>query len=216
MSYKLYTFDGVIDTGEIIHRMLIHAGQTAEHVKVKKGAEWDKLKEQTPFGSLPVLEVDGKKLSGTLAIAEYLGEKLGLAGDGDAWSRAQINSICDMVIDTVIVLSRYWSETDPELKKKKKEEILKHSIPYRLAKINKLLETNGTGHAYGSKATYADFFVHFLFRDVLPGVYDEKDQKNEAQKYPSVAKLCVSVHGHKQLKGHLDTQCSSGTKCHWH
>lgn len=117
-NYKLYTFVQK-DAGEVIRRTLVHSGQKFEDIRVKRGEQWDQLKPQTPYGCLPVFEEDGKKLGGTLAIAKYLGEKFGLAAGGDAWTRAQLNSICDLVIEIVVVLSRYWSETDPELKKKK-------------------------------------------------------------------------------------------------
>jgi glutathione S-transferase len=34
----------------------------------------------TPFGQLPVLEIDGKKYTQSFSVARYLGHKYGLAG----------------------------------------------------------------------------------------------------------------------------------------
>ncbi len=208
-SYKLYTFEQK-DAGEVIRRILVHSGKQFEDVRVKKGEQWDKLKPQTPNGCLPVLEENGKKLGGTIAIAEYLGETLGLAAGGDAWSRAQLNSICDLVLETVVVLSRYWSENDPDLRKRKKAEVLANAIPTRLSQINKLIENNGcpNGYARFQQLTYADFFVHHLFCDILPRVYDENDQQAEAKKYLSVGKLCKTVHSH--IKDHLGSCVHDG------
>lgn len=36
-----------------------------------------------PFGKLPVLEIDGKKVNQSAAIGRYLAKKAGLAGDDD-------------------------------------------------------------------------------------------------------------------------------------
>lgn len=199
-TYKLYTFKQA-DGGEVVRRMLIHSGQKFEEVRVRK-EEWTKLKDEIGFASLPVLEVDGKKLGGTLPICEFLGEKLGMAAGGDAWTRAQLNSLCDSVYEVIIVLSRYWSENDPTIKQKKKTEILKESVPSRLARINKCIQENGCpdGYACCNQLTYADFFIQFLFCDVLTRIHPPEQQKDEAKKYPAVSKLCEAMGKHPNIK----------------
>lgn len=52
----------------------------------------------TPFGQMPLLEVDGKVAHQHLAICRYLGKKFGLAGDND-WEALQIDTIADTVND---------------------------------------------------------------------------------------------------------------------
>ena len=204
-NFKLYTFSRT-DCGEVIRLILLQSGQKFEEVRVKE--DWPKLKEQMPWGSLPVLEVDGKKLGGTVAIAEYLGETLGLAAGGDAWSRAQLNSICDVVVEAIIILGRYWSESDPDLKAKKKAEILKEAVPKVLGKINGRIQKSGSPDGYSccNQLTYADFFIHFLFCDVLTRVYSPIEQKEEAMKYPWVRKLCETMHKQPNLKSYFDSQ----------
>lgn len=45
--------------------------QPGQDKRVKRGSpEWAELKPQTPFGQVPVLEVDGKMLAQTSAIGE--------------------------------------------------------------------------------------------------------------------------------------------------
>lgn len=50
----------------------------------------------TPFGKVPILEVDGKKANQSVAISRYLGRQAGLGGN-DAWEDLQI----DIIVDTI-------------------------------------------------------------------------------------------------------------------
>jgi len=204
--YKLHSFTE-IDPGEVIRCILHYSGQEFEDVRVKR-SEWPKLKRNTPCGQLPVLEMpDGKKLAGSLPIARFLGQKIGMAGDNE-WDRAQLDSICDLVHDTIAVLSRYWSENDPYLKERKKAEILGDGVPQRLAIINQRISDNSNpeGFVYGDRASYADFFIHFLFCEVLTRVYPKEEQRCEADKYPEVGKLCKTLRSHPDVKKYLDSR----------
>lgn len=208
-TYKLYSFRK-IDPGEVIRFIFHHAGQKFDDVRIGRD-EWPELQEQMPCGELPVLEVNGKKLAGTLAIAAFMANKLGLAGSDDAWDRAQLDSICNLVLETVVVLSRYWSETDPSLRERKKAEVLKTAVPQRLKMINKYIEDNGSSEGFvnGKQVTYVDFFIHFLFCDVLTHVYPVQEQQQEACKYPAVSRLCKTVHNHPNIKKYLDSRPTS-------
>lgn len=54
-----------------------------------------------PFGMLPVLEIDGKPVGQSNAIARYLAKQCGLAGR-DEWESLQ----CDMLVDTLTDLKQ--------------------------------------------------------------------------------------------------------------
>lgn len=49
-----------------------------------------------PFGMVPVLEIDGKLVAQSNAIARYLAKQHGLAGK-DEWESLQ----CDVLVDTL-------------------------------------------------------------------------------------------------------------------
>ena len=51
-----------------------------------------------PFGQMPVLEIDGKKIVQSSAICRYLGKLVGLAGDSD-FENLQIDSVLDSFND---------------------------------------------------------------------------------------------------------------------
>ena len=51
-----------------------------------------------PFGKVPVLEVDGKKIDQSTAISRYLAKQCGLAGKND-WESLEIDSTVDTIHD---------------------------------------------------------------------------------------------------------------------
>lgn len=51
-----------------------------------------------PFGKVPVLEVDGKKIDQSVAICRYLAKQCGLAGKND-WEALEIDSTVDNIHD---------------------------------------------------------------------------------------------------------------------
>ena len=52
----------------------------------------------TPFGHVPILEVDGRVLAQSNTIARYLAKKHGLAGK-DEWEEAQADMYADNIYD---------------------------------------------------------------------------------------------------------------------
>ncbi|KAI6229095.1 Glutathione S-transferase [Aphelenchoides fujianensis] len=96
-TYKLHYFEsrGLAETARMI---FAHAGVDYEDVRHEHG---NFKKADFPFGKLPVLEVDGKKLPESMALTRYLAKQHGLAGKND-WESAEIDAIvyfehCDRV-----------------------------------------------------------------------------------------------------------------------
>lgn len=58
--------------------------------------EWMALKSSAPFGQLPFLEVDGKGLPQSQAIARYLARQHGLAGKND-FDAAEADALVDLL-----------------------------------------------------------------------------------------------------------------------
>lgn len=52
----------------------------------------------TPFGQLPLLEVDGIRVHQSCAIMRYVAKRVGLAGSND-WESLLIDVVCDTVND---------------------------------------------------------------------------------------------------------------------
>ena len=107
-SYKLTYFDAR-GRGEGIRYIFAQAGVKYEDNRIKR-EDWPKLKETTPFGQLPILEVDGKVLSGSGSICRLLAEKFGLAGLNE-FENAELDSIADFINDFALTqITKFWGE----------------------------------------------------------------------------------------------------------
>jgi glutathione S-transferase len=60
------------------------------------GSSWETLKPATPWGQVPVLEVDGEQLAQSGAINSYLARALGLC-PADPMGAAKVDEFCDTV-----------------------------------------------------------------------------------------------------------------------
>ncbi|GFO21755.1 histone-lysine N-methyltransferase SETMAR [Plakobranchus ocellatus] len=69
-NYKVHYFDAR-GRGEIIRLLLTYAGQKFEDNRIG-GEDWAKFKPSTPFGQMPVFQIDDKLYGQTTAIANYL------------------------------------------------------------------------------------------------------------------------------------------------
>lgn len=134
----------------------------------------------TPFGQLPVLEVDGKKVVQSSAIARYLAKKFGVAGKDD-WEAMQIDATVDTIHDirtskfelasfqffffissnVFAEISAHYYETNAE-SKAEKLKVAKEIVPFYVNKLDEQVKKNG-GYFVGGKLSWAEFvFVGLL------------------------------------------------------
>ncbi|KAK5974147.1 Glutathione S-transferase [Trichostrongylus colubriformis] len=74
-QYKLTYFNGR-GAAEIIRQLFVVAEKDYEDIRIS-GEDWPKHKAAMPFGQMPVLDVDGKKLGQSYSIARYLAKQFG-------------------------------------------------------------------------------------------------------------------------------------------
>jgi len=80
--YKLYYFD-IQGRAEVIRLVFKAAGVPFIDSRVSQD-QWPDFKPKTPFGSMPVLEMDGQKFGESGAILRWAARKFGLGGKTDA------------------------------------------------------------------------------------------------------------------------------------
>ena len=186
-QYKLTYFDAR-GRAEIARLTFAQASVQYEDKRVNK-EEWGELKPYTPNGVLPILEVEGKTIGGTIPIVRFVAERHGLAGSNDL-ENAEIASIMDLISDLFWAYARaYFIEKDEtrkaELKKKFDEEEAPKSFSFLEKRITE-------GWLYGSKVTYADLaFFDFSVRlpdEALAKFPGLKSVKENVKALPNVAK----------------------------
>jgi len=133
-------------------------------------ADWERRKEGTPFGALPVLEVDGQSLSQSNAINRYVG-KLADLYPSDPWQAALCDEAMDAVEDVVseIVPTMFLPE---EEKKTRREALAAGPIPFYLTRLQQKLEERGGQYFAADRLTVADLKVAMLIRQLKSGVLD--------------------------------------------
>jgi len=156
-QYKLYYFD-IRGRAEPIRFTFAQAGVPFEEVLIP-GLEWQKCKEQMPFGQIPVLEVDGKQLSQSAAILRYLGSQHGLEAD-NAWDRAVGDELATSWVDMLGPIGGVVNESDPVAKKQKLDEFIEEFLKARLQFFNEHFSKSKSGFVVGNKVTWCDFAIY--------------------------------------------------------
>ncbi|EZA51084.1 Glutathione S-transferase [Ooceraea biroi] len=93
-TYKLIYFNA---RGRAEHIRYIFAYAGIDYVDERiSNDRWPELKKAMPYGMLPVLEMNGKPIAQSNAVARYLAREHNLAGK-DEWE----SMLCDVLVDTL-------------------------------------------------------------------------------------------------------------------
>ncbi|XP_049764699.1 glutathione S-transferase-like isoform X1 [Schistocerca cancellata] len=140
--------------------------------------DWPSIKPNMPFGQVPVLEIDGKRIYQSLAISRYLGKQFGLVGDND-WENLQIDMVADTAMDLKLKIDKFFYEPDEVEKEKKKTAILNELETIIMPRLDNLAKENG-GYLAAGKLSWADFyFVGILdYLNYMAGFDITKDCPN--------------------------------------
>ena len=155
-SIKLFYFDFHGGRGETARLALSIGGVPFDDERVK-GADWPRLKPSMPFGELPVLEVDGQRISQSNAINRYVGQLTGLYPD-DRWQAAQCDEVCCAAEALNDALGPSFSLKGDE-QKRERERLLAGPIPRCLQGLDGLLAQRGGEWFASSRFTIADLKV---------------------------------------------------------
>ena len=142
--------------------------------------EWPSKKNDYEFHQLPELEVNGKKMTQTIAISLYLARQLNLYPK-DIYLQYHVDSLL-AIRDDITMLYR-------KIKQKNEEDYkaYKELIKLYLEKIEKRYEELGAGDYYlGKEISVADFFLGCM---VMEFCYLIKDEDVLSKYSPKINKL---------------------------
>ena len=150
--------------------------------------DWPAMKPTTPLGCLPVLEVDGKPIAGSIPIARYVAEKHGLAG-ANAFENAELAGINDTLQDIQNHAFKFFFEKDEARKAALQKDFIESTAPKYLEVLERRIKSNGSpeGWVYGSKVTYIDLRIPRILSIV------KKYDPSILDKFPAVAALDKKV-----------------------
>ncbi|ENN80460.1 hypothetical protein YQE_03117, partial [Dendroctonus ponderosae] len=150
----------------------------------------------TPYGKVPVLEVDGKPVAQTNAIARYLAKQFKLQGSDD-WEILQADSLVEALGDYNLSSMRLFREENPE----RIAEIKKEQAFY-LAKFEEVLSSNPSGLLVGSAVTWADL----VFAATLSS---RPDQVDALKSYPALSAFVNKINNLPNIKKWVETRPKS-------
>ncbi|GMR45670.1 hypothetical protein PMAYCL1PPCAC_15865, partial [Pristionchus mayeri] len=169
---KLTYFD-IRGLGEVARQLLHLSGTPFEDDRVPAHdgyGTWMKMKNTTPFGTLPLLSVVGKRIPTSGAINHYLAKQFGFAGQS-AYDEALVMALADQWMDYfdeakpwLLTENGLWpGEVDEKMKEKLEAGIAKH---FPLME-NFIKEHGSGGHCVGSSLTWIDLLLTDHFRSLL-------------------------------------------------
>ena len=157
------------------------------------------LKEagELPCGQLPVLEVDGQKMSQSQAMATWAGKLTGLYPT-DAWAAAKCDEVTQFINQDIRerCISPTMREKDEEKKTALRKELAEVKLPEKFAMLETLLSPSG--YFVGDSITLADLhcyvMLNWLGMEVLDGVPKEVVLANA-----KLTNLCKMVNEHVKV-----------------
>lgn len=194
-KYRLIYFDAPVSRGEECRLALHLAGVEFEDVRVKP-ADWPAMKERTPYGGLPVLELpDGRALAHSNAILALIGRRHGLHPSDDV-EAATHEGMMQHVEDLRAAVSPTMRMGDAE-KKAAREALVAGYLPAwaRAAERN-----IGDGPFFGGNRIHVvDLKLHMAVRWLMSGKLDHIPA-SILEDYPKLTRVHYAVHDHPGVR----------------
>ncbi|XP_013385868.1 glutathione S-transferase 1 isoform X2 [Lingula anatina] len=158
-TYKLYYFNAK-GNAEITRLVFAAAGVEYEDIRFKDRDDWlNNYKHLSPTGQCPFLDVDGKKIGQSLAIARLVAREHGLYGESNM-DGAMIDQVLYTLDDLTKPLIDWHFEKDEAKKAEKEKKLAEETLPESMQRLDKLLKGNGSkGYFAGNKLSIADLAV---------------------------------------------------------
>ncbi len=191
---KLTYFDSPTSRGEECRLALCAAGVDFIDHRIQR-ADWPSLKPTTPFGSLPVLELEGKPpVSQTNAILGYIGRHYGLLPKDD-WEALRLESLLGACEDLRAAVGSTFGIQDPEELKRKRAAVVEGPVRTWAANMEKQIKGPFAG---GSELSVADIKLYMMVNWFKKGVLDHVPTDVLAP-FPKLEAVHAGVSAHPKI-----------------
>merc|ERR1711976_156031 len=161
-NLKLTYFD-LWGRGETTRMLLSIAGIPFEDVRIPIGdPKWETLKPNTPWGTLPTLEVDGKVLGQSRAVHRYTAKLTGMAGKSvmvAGMADSLVDGISDVYDGGIGIML-----TPPETHEAGKATYLEKSFKPFCDKVEKMVAGS---YLTGESMNWADIHFYVCFKQLV-------------------------------------------------
>lgn len=165
---KLTYFNFSGSRGEECRMALFLAGVDFEDHRMSR-EEWAALKPNTPFGGVPILEVEGKPvLSQSIAILTFIGRSHGLHPK-DGWEAARHEALMIGAEELRTAMAPLTAVKDEAEKKRTREEFAAGYLQTWASRIEKQIHGPFVG---GDEIQVADLKVFVITHSIVSGVFD--------------------------------------------
>nr|AAB01055.1 S-crystallin [Doryteuthis opalescens] len=205
-SYTLYYFNGR-GRAEIL-RMIFNVAGAQFTDKRFEFNEWDKIRNDMPSSSVPVLEIDGKdKMPETMAIARYLAREYGFHGKNNM-DMFRVDYICDCLYEIMHDYMRYFHEKSGRFRSGSSDksdmagemqrsfmETCRRVLPF----LEKTLEMRNGGSQFfmGDQMMVCDMMLYCFLENPM------MENQTMFNSYPKLMALWKRVAGHPKVSGYL-------------
>jgi glutathione S-transferase len=197
---KLTYFDFHGGRGEVA-RLAMHIGAVAFEDERVKPSDWPARKASTPFGGMPVLEIDGQLVAQCNGINRFTGKLAKLYPD-DPLQAAFCDEAMDAVEDISSQVGATMWITDDEEKQRRRKALVDGPIPFYLrALASRLAQRGGVWFADG-RLTVADLKVFLWIRHLKSGHLDHIPADLTDQVAPSLVEHFERVKNHPAVKAY--------------
>lgn len=195
---KLTYFDFPASRGEEC-RLALHIAGVAFEDERLKGDDWPARKEQTPYGSLPTLEVEGHGvLAQSNAILVYIGREHGLH-PRDNWLAARHEELMQAVEELRHTVGPVLRIQDPAEKLKAREELASGFLKRWGRNVERRLQELSAGPFVAGDAIHvADLKLYLAARWFSSGVVDHVPRDVFAE-FPRLVGLERAVADHPKV-----------------
>jgi len=186
-----------------VSRLALHLGEVEFE---DKRMDFKAFKEtgKAPFGQAPILEVDGKVISQTGAIARYCGKQGGFYPRDDDFAAAKIDELIDTATDITNLVGPTMRMGDEE-KLEARQKLAGDKLPMYFTALEGMMKANGsTGFFVGDKMTIADLAMWRLFGWFKGGALDGMPT-DLLDSYPLLTKSFNDMDTNPKIKAWMDS-----------
>jgi prostaglandin-H2 D-isomerase / glutathione transferase len=194
---KLTYFDAPMSRGEECRLALFVSGVDFEDNRLKR-ADWMALKPNTPFGSLPLLDLPGKPtLAQSIAVLVYIGRTWGLHPK-DNFEAARHEAMMSHVEDLRQRVNPSMRMSDEAEKKKAREDIAANYLPAWAQFTENQISDDGPFFG-GSSINVVDFKILIIVRWIKSGALDHVPTDSLA-KFTKLNRVHDAVEAHPRVR----------------